>query len=124
AVGGEADVHAAGVAGPAVARARGGPERHLVAPGAPRRLRAFVDQATAIAAGQAPDGAGIPPPDGVVGLGVPDRRAVVVPDPVAPRVRVAQDAQVRLRGAEGLAVQDGPVEPARVLDLAAQAFEA
>src|SRR5262249_56301315 len=64
----------------------------------------------------------LPPADATVRLGVPDRRAVVVPDAEPFRVGVLEDREVRLGRAESLAVQHRLLQPPRRFDPARQAL--
>src|SRR5262249_46244394 len=84
---------------------------------------AVIDETGAVTAGQVPGDARPGPVNGVGGLRVPDRRAAVVPDPVALVLLGAGDRQVRLRGAEGRAVEHRFRQPLRRLDPACQPLE-
>src|SRR5262249_45603718 len=75
--------------------------RQLEAPRRVRRRRLVIDETAAVASGQGPGHARVPPADAVVGLGVPDLRAVVVPDVEAAGGGVRQGPPGRAGGAEG-----------------------
>ena len=119
----ETDVHAAVIALAVFARARCLPVGQLEAP-RPARARAIVHQAGAVTAPQVPGHPRPRPAQAVGRLGVPDGGAAVVPDAIALVLLVAQDRQVRLRGAERLAVQHRARQALRRFAMACQAVEA